>query len=126
MQEHPLALNSFGMPKVLDGTDAMYTKIVQLMLLEKGTYQSHPNLGLGLRSRYRHNNSENFLQTLQMDITDQIDRFLPSLTTIEISVTMQNNILGIVIDTQNGAYAIAYNGSTDAVEAPAPYVLDNL
>ena len=126
MQEHPLSLNSFGMPKVLDGTDAMYTKIVQLILLEPGTYQSHPTLGLGLRSRYRYNNSENFLQTLQMDISDQIDRFLPSLTAIDISVAIKDNILGIIIDTQNGAYAISYNGSTDVVEAPAPYVLDNL
>ena len=114
------------MPKVLDGTDAMYTKIVQLILLEKGVYQSHPDMGVGLKSRYRYNNSENFLQTLQMDISDQIDRFLPSLTAIDISVAIKDNILGIIIDTQNGAYAISYNGSTDVVEAPAPYVLDNL
>ena len=126
MQEHLLSLNNFGMPKVYSGTDAMYTKIVQLILLEKGIYQSHPDMGLGLKSRYRHNNSENFLQTLQMDISNQIERFLPSLTMIDISLNIKNNILGIIINTEQGVYTLAYNGSTDVMDAPATYVLDEL
>ena len=52
------------MPKVLTGTNAMYTKIVYLLLLEPGKFQSHPTMGVGLRSRYRYNNSENLLQNL--------------------------------------------------------------
>jgi len=126
LQEHLLSLNNFGMPKVYSGTDAMYTKIVQLILLEKGIYQSHPDMGLGLKSRYRYNNSENFLQTLQMDISNQIERFLPSLTMIDISLNIKNNILGIIINTEQGVYTLAYNGSTDVMDAPATYVLDEL
>ena len=72
MNAHLLSLNDFSMPKVLTGTNAMYTKIVYLLLLEPGKFQSHPTMGVGLRSRYRYNNSENLLQNLHLDIQDQI------------------------------------------------------
>ena len=126
MQAHLLSLNDFGMPKVYSGTSAMYTKIVYLILLEKGKFQSHPDMGVGLRSRYRFNNEENFLQTLQSDITSQISTYLPELSAIDISVNIKDHTLGIVIDTSEGAYTIAYNGSTDVVDAPATYVLEDL
>ena len=127
MNAHLLSLNDFSMPKVLTGTNAMYTKIVYLLLLEPGKFQSHPTMGVGLRSRYRYNNSENLLQNLHLDIQDQIERFLPELQMIEISLSLKKDgVLGIVINTEQGAYALAYNGSTDVMDAPAAYVLDEL
>lgn len=126
MQAHLLSLNNFGMPKVFSGTDAMYTKIVYLILLEKGKFQSHPNMGVGLRSRYRYNNSEGFLRSLQNDITNQISTYLPELSMIDVSVNIKEHTLGIVIDTKEGAYTLAYNRSTDVLDAPATYVLEDL
>ena len=126
MQAHLLSLNNFGMPKVFSGTDAMYTKIVYLILLEKGKFQSHPNMGVGLRSRYRYNNNEGFLRSLQNDITNQISTYLPKLSMIDVSVNIKEHTLGIVIDTKEGAYTLAYNRSTDVLDAPATYVLEDL
>ena len=126
MQAHLLSLNDFGMPKVYSGTSAMYTKIVYLILLEKGKFQSHPDMGVGIRSRYRFNNSEDLLSNLQADITNQINTYLPELSFIDISVNIKDHTLGIVINTEEGAYTIAYNRSTDVLDAPATYVLDDL
>lgn len=126
MQAHLLATNDFGMPSVYSGTDAAYVKLVYLIMLEPGKFQSHPNMGVGIRSRYRHNNEDNFLQNLQSDITNQINAYLPELSMIDVSVNHKDEILGIIINTEQGAYALAYNNSNDIMDAPASYVLDNL
>ena len=126
MQAHMLSLNNFGMPKVYDGTNAAYVKLIQLILLDRGKFQSHPTMGVGLRSRYRFNNDENMLYDLKADITNQIERFLPELVGSDITLNLRNEVLGIAINTADGAYTLAYNRSTDIIDAPASYVLDNL
>lgn len=123
---HVLSLNEFNMPKVFDESDSAYVHIIYLLLLEPGTFQSHPNMGVGLRSRYRYNNNENFLLDLKNSITDQISTYLPELTFVDISLTVSNTILGIIIDTTNGAYVLAYDSEKDVMDASASYVLDQL
>lgn len=123
---HVLSLNEFNMPKVFSESDSAYVHIIYLLLLEPGTFQSHPNMGVGLRSRYRYNNNENFLLDLKNSITDQISTYLPELTFVDISLTVSNTILGIIIDTTNGAYVLAYDSEKDVMDASASYVLDQL
>ena len=126
MEAHLLSLNDFGMPKVYSGTSAMYTKLIYLILLEKGKVQSHPDMGVGIKSRYRFNNTENLLQILQQDISNQIETYLPELTTVDIRLIMKREVLGILIDTSDGVYTIAYNPSSEVLEAPASYMLEDL
>lgn len=126
MQAHLLALNDFNMPKVLDGADAMYTNLVYLILLEPGTFQSHPKMGVGLRSRYRDNNDSDWKQSLIRDIKYQIENFLPELINSEVKINSNDSILGIIINTQDGAYALAYNKNTNIMDVAASYVLDQL
>lgn len=123
---HVLSLNEFNMPKVFSESDSAYVHIIYLLLLEPGTFQSHPNMGVGLRSRYRYNNNENFLLDLKNSITDQISTYLPELTFVDISLTVSNTTLGIIIDTTNGAYVLAYDSEKDVMDASASYVLDQL
>lgn len=123
---HVLSLNEFNMPKVFDESDSTYVHIIYLLLLEPGTFQSHPNMGVGLRSRYRYNNDENFLLDLKNSITNQISTYLPELTFVDISLSISNATLGIIIDTTNGAYVLAYNSEKDVMDASASYVLDQL
>ena len=126
MEAHVLSLNDFNMPKVFNASDSAYVHIIQLILLEPGKYQSHPTMGVGIRSRYRHNNEDNFLIDLKSDITNQIMTYLPELTDVTVSLTHNNQILGIIIDTTTGTYVVAYNSVTDMMEAAATYVLDQL
>lgn len=126
MKEHVLSLNDFNMPKVFNENDSNYVLIIRLFLLEPGKFQSHPEMGIGIRSRYRYNNDESFLVSLQNDINNQINKYLPELTATDITVNVRNQVLGIIINTADGAYVLAYDSAKDVMEAAATYVLDDL
>lgn len=126
MQEHVLSINNFNMPKVYDKSDATYMLIVRLLLLEPGKFQSHPYMGIGLKSKYRYNNQEGFLQTLQNDIKNQMSIYLPQLSFTDITLTIKDIILGIIINTNDGAYVVAYDNEKNSIDAAATYILDNL
>ena len=108
MKEHVLSLNDFGMPKVFDADDAMYVMIIRILLLEPGTFQSHPEMGVGIRSRYRYKSGEDILISLQNDIINQINKYLPELTAVDVTLTMQGQVLGIIINTNNAFSKLFY------------------
>lgn len=126
MREHVLSLNDFKMPKVYEAVDTNYILIIRLLLLEPGKLQSHPLMGVGIKSRWRNNNDENFLPNLQNEIKNQMATYLPTIPYTGISLNIINKILGIIIETDNGAYVIGYDSATEEMEAAASYVLDNL
>lgn len=126
MKEHVLSLNDFGMPKVFDADDAMYVMIIRILLLEPGTFQSHPEMGVGIRSRYRYKSGEDILISLQNDIINQINKYLPELTAVDVTLTMQGQVLGIIINTSNGAYVISYDTTSNVMQAAATNVLKDL
>lgn len=126
MEAHVLSLNEFNMPRVFNASDSAYVHIIQLILLEPGKFQSHPNMGVGIKSRYRYNNTTNFLTDLQSDITEQINAYLPELRDVSVTLTHNDHVLGIIIDTSTGTYVVAYNSEYDTMDAAATYVLDQL
>ena len=126
MKEHVLSLNDFNMPKVFNESDSTYVLIIRLLLLEPGKFQSHPEMGVGIRSRYHFNNDENFLMNLQNDIKKQIDKYLPELSATDVTITSNNKVLGIIINTADGAYVVSYDTTTDVMQAAATHVLDEL
>lgn len=127
MEAHVLSLNEFSKPKVFDNpSEAAYVNIIYLILCSKGRYQSHPDMGVGLRERYRYNNEDDLLNTLQQDITSQIEQYLPSLNLVDVSLTLRDGKLGIIIDTTEGIYVVAYDSIKDNMEAAATYILDDL
>lgn len=126
MEAHLLSLNNFNRPKVYDADDAAYVHIIYLLMLEPGKFQTHPKMGVGIRSRYRHNNETDFLSSLKSDISNQINKYLPELTAIDITLTLSDHLLGIIIDTTTGTYVLAYDSDKDVIDAAATYVLDDL
>ena len=114
------------MPKVFDENDSNYVLLIRLILLEPGKFQSHPTMGIGIKSRYRFNNNEDFMDSLRSDLRNQINKFLPWIVTTEITITRKENTLGFIINTAEGAYVISYNTSKNVAEAAATYVLDDL
>ncbi len=123
---HVLSLNTFGMPKVCNKVESIYTNLIYLILLEKGKFQTHPDMGVDIRRRYRFNSNANILYDLQQDISNQIERFLPSLSIIDISLSMKNNILIIMINTDDGAYALEYNTDTTVMNVLPSHQLSDL
>ena len=126
MKEHVLSINDFNMPKVFDENDSNYVLLIRLISLEPGKFQSHPTMGIGIKSRYRFNNNEDFMDSLRSDLRNQINKFLPWIVTTEITITRKENTLGFIINTAEGAYVISYNTSKNVAEAAATYVLDDL
>lgn len=126
MEAHLLSLNSFNKPRVLSADDAAYTHIIYLILLPQGKYQSHPKMGVGIRERYRHSNDNDLLIKLRQDIRDQIELYLPEIQVIDVSLKVENHVLGIIIDTTKGTYVLAYNSETEGIEAGASHVLADL
>ena len=129
MEAHVLSLNNFNMPKVFKNDSAEYINLVYLLLLEKGKFQSHPNMGVGLRSRYRYANSEDLLINLQMDIKNQAEQYLPSLQHIEnvsLGLIDKDKALGIIMETTNGIYAMSYDIAKNTITTADTHVLDEL
>ena len=94
IRDYLLELDDIGKPKVVDMTDirrgklnSAATMIIRLLLLKMGTYQDFPNLGIDIRGRYRFMFSEE-LSTLESELTDQIETYLPELLPITVSAEM--------------------------------------
>lgn len=126
MEAHVLSLNNFYRPKIYEAGDAAYTNIIYLIMCPPGRYPSHPTMGVGIRERYRYNNGTDFLLSLRSDIKDQIEQFLPELQVIDISLNVKDHLLGIIIDTTDGSYVMAYDSDKETMEAAATYVLADL
>lgn len=89
-KEPCLSVDDFNRPKILEGREAISTLLVHLILLEPGTYASHPTMGVGLVSRYRYNDEES-LEQLQQDIEEQITTFLPEFEAVNVNVYMDRH-----------------------------------
>jgi len=129
MEAHLLSLNNFNMPRVLDKSNANYMHIVYLLLLDKGTFQSHPNMGVGLRSEYRYNNDENMLDQLREEIREQITTYLPQVEyvmNVTVGFAGPDHVLGIVIEVSDGAYVISYDQENDDINVGSSSVLSDL
>ena len=94
IRDYLLDLDDIGKPKIVDMTDirrgklnSAATMIIRLLLLKKGTYPDFPNLGIDIRGRYRFMFSEE-LSTLESELTDQIETYLPELLPITVSAEM--------------------------------------
>lgn len=111
-KEYLLSINEFVKPKVLKDAQAVYTSIIRLFLLEPGTNQTHPEMGIGIRSRYRFSDTTD-IDTLRQDVKTQIQNYLPNLLTTDIQIKTYGTTLAIFITTEDETvYAIGYNTDT--------------
>ena len=85
--DHLFATSVFNKPLVIEDKEAILTLIVRLILMEPGTMSFIPDAGVGLVSKYRYL-SKDMIPTLERDIADQISRFLPYFSTVDIQITM--------------------------------------
>ena len=109
--EFILSVDKFKQPQVLTDHDAISQLLVHLILLEPGTFQDHPEMGVGLVSRYRYKDKKS-LTDLQNRIESQITTYLPDLGTVEVGVSMNDNS-ELVIDTRANGVIYRYETSVD-------------
>lgn len=78
-------VNKFNEPLEAKGTDAIFYLLVRLILLNPGTSEINPDMGVGIVTKWRYCDYEE-LPDLKNTIEDQISRYLPKLQGVEVSV----------------------------------------
>ena len=102
-------------PKVIKNDQAAYTDIIRLFLLEPGTNQTHPEMGIGIRSRYRFSDASE-IHKLKQEVKEQMKTYLPSLIATDVQVQAYGSTLAIFISSQNEQiYALGYNTETGVI-----------
>ena len=116
INEFVLSLNKFNTPKTLKDKEAIYTLITRLLLLEPGTIQSHPEMGVGLISRYRYAFADK-ARDLKQDITNQIAKYLPQLQGVEVLVNYEDGAFSISISIDSTVYNFNYNSESGTLDS---------
>ena len=113
MKEYEFSVNNFNQPVVLKDKDAIYINLIRLFLLEPGTYQTNPDMGIGLISRYRYSDTID-LESLKSEAQQQIETYLPDLVSVSVDVSSDtsNGIITIQIYIESTLYELAFNTST--------------
>ena len=112
--EHLLSINKFEKPTVAKDNDAVSILITRLILLEPGTIQSHPEMGVGLVSRYRYSETRN-IESLRRDIADQIAKYLPTLSGTDVEVTANDKSITISVTADNVMYSYNFDAATSTL-----------
>ena len=112
--EHLLSINKFEKPTVAQDNDAVSILITRLILLEPGTIQSHPEMGVGLVSRYRYSEIRN-IESLRRDIADQIAKYLPTLSGTDVEVTANDKSITISVTADNVMYSYNFDAATSTL-----------
>ena len=114
LKEYSLSINSFNNPDELKRADAACLLIMRLILLTPGTIQTHPEMGVGLITKYRFM-YDTELQKLKKLITDQINLYLPELNLTSVELTLNPKDLKeliIQIKIENTLYVLQTEGET--------------
>lgn len=114
LKEYSLSINNFNNPDELKRADAACLLIMRLILLTPGTIQTHPEMGVGLITKYRFM-YDTELQNLKKVITDQINLYLPELNLTSVELTLNPKDLKeliIQIQIENTLYVLQTEGET--------------
>ena len=114
--EYLLSINKFDRPKKYIDSEgkpaATQTLITRLILLEPGTIQHHPEMGVGIVSKYRYSNTD-ALPALRHDIEDQCRTYLPDLYDCNVDVSLSDaHTVRIMLTSNNIQYVADFNKDT--------------
>lgn len=112
IKEYLMSIDEYNTPKVVTDKDAIFVLLVRLLLLNPGTFQTHPEMGIGIISRYRYSNPDN-LAVLEEECIQQINTYLPELQGASVQLSMTKNKELLIKVTVNDSL---YVFETDSVK----------
>lgn len=121
--EFAFSVDDFKNPKTYKNAEAVATLLVRLLLLEPGTIQSHPDMGVGLISRYRFS-VEGEGAKLQGEYQRQVEKYLPQFQGAQITVKEKNKQFQISVQIDDTLYGIYYDTNTTAVQTGYTKLID--
>ena len=101
---------------VLKNSHAIMQVLVHLLLLEPGTIQSHPEMGVGLVSKYRYS-MEHEIDKLRDDFRTQIQKDLPQYQGVQVNCFMQDKICYITATIDNTIYSVFYDTESNDIKS---------
>ena len=120
-----LSVDKYYKPLVAEGEDYATLMLIRLILLEPGTFQTHPNMGVGLVSRFRYSTEVDMVK-LANSIKDQIMKYLPQFTLTDVrcilgdSETGDQKVIKIYITSQELNAYLPFNVETgEVIQKPA-------
>lgn len=91
LREYHMSVDDFNQPKKTEGKSAIGVLLIRLILLEPGTDQNRPDMGLGIVSRFRYM-QESDMDALSEELKNQINTYLAPYSTVNVSITMDNDL----------------------------------
>ena len=116
LKEYNLSVNDFNEPLVDEGAKAVCTLLARLILLEPGTIQSHPDMGVGIISKFRFSFTGRAAE-LKGLIESQINKYLPSLSGVQINVQEANKVYYITAQMDKQLYGISIDSNMNTQTA---------
>jgi hypothetical protein len=111
IEEALLTTDNFNKPKVVRGAEANCILIVRLILMEKGSRIGYPNMGIGIKSRYRYT-TEDEIPNLETEIYEQISEYLPEAQGATIKCVLAKSASATVGSAQNLLIGISFGNYT--------------
>lgn len=121
--EFAFSVDDFKNPKLYKNAEAVSTLLVRLLLLEPGTIQSHPDMGVGLISKYRFS-VEGEGVNLQGEYQRQIEKYLPQFQGVQVSVKEKNKQFQISVQIDDTLYGIYYDTEKTTVQTGYTNLID--
>lgn len=115
ISEFAFSVDDFMNPKVTKDAEAVMVLLTRLILLEPGTFQSHPDMGVGIHSKYRFS-IEGGAELLKSDIEHQIAKFIPELQGTRITVTEKDGQYLIGAEFEGILYGVSFNKTTNEIK----------
>lgn len=102
--EQALLVDAFNKPAVFYNNDAIGLRLIELLLINPGTYPTKPYMGVGLVANYRYTFFDK-LPELESKIKDQIETYLPEFSPVSVSLDKNEDekTLGISITINGGS-----------------------
>ena len=122
LNEYSMSVDDLKNPKTYSDREAVCVLLARLLLLEPGTFQSHPNMGVGLVSKYRY--GVDVASDLQSNFKNQIELYLPQLQGCRVNVTQSGNVLNIAVEYNNVLYGVSFNQSSNKISTNSASLAD--
>ena len=84
--EYLMSIDKKKTPKRVTGEEADKLMIVRLILMEPGLYETHPEMGVGLVSKYRYKDLDSIKANLPNAIKEQMRDYLPHIIDPQINI----------------------------------------
>lgn len=94
MTEHLMSISKTQTPKILTGVDGDKMAIMRLILMEPGLYETHPEMGVGLVSKYKYKDIKTIEATLPDNIKSQMRTYMPQIIEPEVAVSFAKDESG--------------------------------